>query len=239
MNDNEITSVDPARAGPATMFRALAEIIYTRSSYDEIYAAICGAATVLVDGCDHASLMLRQNGRFITVAASDDIAMVIDEAEREFNEGPCLDAVMEQTAQLDTDLATHTEWPALAEYVLAETPVRGAAGFRLILDDRKVGALNLFSNTAGALTERSADQAAVLAAFTSVAQMALSSQESAESLRDALTSNREIGKAVGLMMAFHKVSDEEAFNILKKASQDMNIKLTKVAREVIDHHNRR
>lgn len=230
---------DPGDADPSMVFRALAEIVYTRESFDEIYATICAAATVLVDGCDHASLMLKQNDRFITVAASDDMAMAIDEAERKFGEGPCLDATVDEAAQLDPDLTTHSEWPALAEYVVANTQVRGAAGFRLILDDRKVGALNLFSDTPGALTDRSADQAAVLAAFTSVAVMALTGRESAESLRQGLSSNREIGKAVGLMMAFHKVSDDEAFNILKKASQDMNIKVAEVAREVIDHHNRR
>jgi len=42
-----------------------------------------------------------------------------------------------------------------------------------------------------------------------------------------------------LMMAFHKVSDEEAFAILRKTSQDMNVKLADVAREILQHHNRR
>ena len=48
---------------------------------------------------------------------------------------------------------------------------------------------------------------------------------------------RDIGKAVGLLMAFHKISDTEAFDLLRKASQDMNIKLAEVAREVVAHHN--
>jgi AmiR/NasT family two-component response regulator len=40
------------------------------------------------------------------------------------------------------------------------------------------------------------------------------------------------------MMAFHKINDEEAFQILRKASQDMNVKLIEVARQVVAHHNR-
>jgi len=39
------------------------------------------------------------------------------------------------------------------------------------------------------------------------------------------------------MMAFHKIPDDAAFEILRKASQDMNIKLTEVAHQVIHHHN--
>ena len=57
-----------------------------------------------------------------------------------------------------------------------------------------------------------------------------------ETLRDGLQSNREIGKAVGLLMAFHQISDDDAFGMLRKASQDMNIKLADVARQVVDHH---
>jgi AmiR/NasT family two-component response regulator len=69
--------------------------------------------------------------------------------------------------------------------------------------------------------------------------MAATHKEQARTLRDGLTSNREIGKAIGLMMAFHKVGDEEAFEILRKASQDMNLKLSEVAGQVVHHHNRR
>ena len=43
---------------------------------------------------------------------------------------------------------------------------------------------------------------------------------------------------MGLMMAFHKITDDEAFEMLRKASQDMNIKLSEVARQVVEHHNK-
>ena len=40
------------------------------------------------------------------------------------------------------------------------------------------------------------------------------------------------------MMAFHKISDDEAFGMLRTASQEMNIKLAEVARQVMQHHNK-
>ncbi|MBC7596402.1 MAG: GAF and ANTAR domain-containing protein [Kineosporiaceae bacterium] len=60
-----------------------------------------------------------------------------------------------------------------------------------------------------------------------------------ESLQAGLRTNREIGQAVGLMMAFHKISDAEAFAMLSKSSQDMNMKLNQIAHQVVRHHNSR
>jgi AmiR/NasT family two-component response regulator len=115
--------------------------------------------------------------------------------------------------------------------------VRAVAGFRIIAGDQKIGALNLFSDQANGMSAASADQAIVLAAFASVAVSALHGKKEARTLAAGLESNREIGKAIGLLMAFHKISDAAAFDLLRKASQDMNIKLAEVAREVVAHHN--
>ena len=138
----------------------------------------------------------------------------------------------------DADLLDGSPWPRLAERVLATTPVRGMAGFRLLVGDQRSGALNLFSDTPGGLDAASVDQGIVLASFVTVALLAAHERKTATTLRDGMASNREIGKAIGLMMAFHKISDDEAFAMLRKASQDMNIKLSEVARRVVDHHNK-
>ena len=226
-------------ADPAAVFASLATIIYARPDFFEIYRAVCNAAPLLVTGCDLASLMLRRNGRLITAAASSEVARQIDEMEREIGEGPCVDAILDEAAYVDADLTDGSPWPTLADKILERTTVRGTAGFRLIAEHQKVGALNLFSDTPGALTDESVDQAAVLAAFTSVSLAAVSGQQSADTLKAGLVSNREVGKAIGLLMAFHKINDEQAFDILRKASQDMNVKLSVIAREVVDHHNKR
>ena len=227
----------PADDATAGVFRALSDIVYASDDFTEVYVAIVEAAPNLVAGCDHASLMLRDNDRFTTVAASDDVAHTIDTYERELGEGPCLDAIVDSSVYHDADLLDGSPWPRLTERVLATTPVRGMAGFRLLVGDQKSGALNLFSDTPGGLDAASVDQGIVLASFVTVALLAAHERKTATTLRDGLASNREIGKAIGLMMAFHKISDDEAFAMLRKASQDMNIKLSEVARQVVDHHN--
>ena len=80
--ENNGAGGSPATADPGKVFAALAEIIYQGSEANEVYAAICVAATLVVTGCDHASLLVRRDGRYVTVGASDRIAQRIDDLER-------------------------------------------------------------------------------------------------------------------------------------------------------------
>ena len=221
-----------------TTFRAMAEILYSGESYEAVYEAMCQSAVEFVDGCDHASLMLRRSGRTRTVAASDDVAREIDAIEYALGQGPCLDAIddSEPDQHICSDLTTGSRWPKLAATILERTEVRGMAGFRIRQDGQKVGALNVFSDTPGALTDHSLEQAIMLTAFASVAMAALDRGEEATTLRRGLESNREIGKAIGLLMAMNDIDDDQAFKMLSKVSQEMNVKLAQVASQVIEHH---
>lgn len=227
---------EPTRADPATVFSALAEILYGGADASEVYAAVCVAATLLVPGCDHASLMLRRRKQYDTVAATSDIAARIDELERQLGQGPCVDAIDEQLPQIEADLAAGSSWPQLAQEVLGTTPVRGVMAFRLLIDQNKIGALNLFSTTAGAFTTDAAGQASVLAAFASVTATAVHREQDIDSLRTGLMNNREIGTAVGLLMALQNLSADEAFDVLRRTSQQMNLKVADLARAVLDQH---
>lgn len=223
---------------PATVFAALADIVYEGRGLDEVYAAICVAATLMVPGCDHASLMLRRGGSYVSAAASDQLARRIDKLELAVGDGPCLDAIEEEAAQVDPDLTTHSQWPELAARIVAETPVRGAMGFRLVADRRKVGALNLFSDTAGAFDQASAERGIILAAFAAMAVNAAAHGDEAATLRRGLASNREIGMAIGMLMVRNNISEDEAFAMLRRVSQDTNVKIANIAAEVVKRRRR-
>ena len=215
------------------LFTPLAELLRDGRNTREIYQAIVDAAVKGIKGCDHASVLVLENGRFRNAAASDDIARRIDVLERETGEGPCLDAIVDESFQHDPDLTVKPTWPSFAERCLAETPVRAMLAFRLIDAGRKSGALDIFSDTPGGLDEQSVDEAAVLTAFASVALAAAIERDRAGNLEIALDSNREIGKAIGLLMASHKLTDEQAFDVLRRASQDLNRKLHDIAVEFV------
>lgn len=216
------------------VFRQLSALIYAGADAQSVHEALVTATTRLVGGCDRASLLLSERNRYRTAASSDDISCGIDRIEIEVGEGPCVDAINDESYQHDPDLTDSVSpWPRFTERILAETPVRSAIGYRLLLDGDKVGALNIFSDTPGALTAESADTGAVLASFTSVALMALRAREQASTLRQGLQSNREIGKAVGLLMAANRLNADDAFALLRRTSQQLNIKLAQVAAQVV------
>lgn len=230
----------PALPPPAltATFRSLADVVYSEESFEEVARAICLAAVDLVDGCDHASLMVRRGNRAVTAAASDDVAARCDDLERAVGQGPCLDALDEDAPHqhVCADLHDGGSWPDLATRMIDETPVRGLAGFRLRHEGAKVGALNIFGDHPDRLDEESLHQATLLTAFASVSLAAMDRGEQATTLRRGLDSNREIGKAVGLLMAMHDLDQDAAFAMLSRVSQEMNLKLAEVASRVVDTH---
>jgi hypothetical protein len=220
-------------------FAGLAELVYAGGTADQVLTAIVHAAVDVVPGCDHACISTLSAPRALsTRAASDDVARLMDQLESEAGEGPCLDSILEDSFQRDGDIATHSTWPRLAELTLARTPVRSMVGYRLVPEAGAPSAFNLFGDEPDALTEAGADVGAVLASFTSVALTAVEHRHEAENLRRGLQSNREIGKAVGLLMAAHSITDEEAFELLRHASSRTNTRLADLARRVTESHQR-
>lgn len=217
----------------APLIEELAAQLRAGADEDDIYQAIAECSVRLVPGCDHASVSILRGDQFRTLGASDEVARKVDDLEREANDGPCLDAVRDERVQHDADITRDPTWPELAKRTLDETPVRSMLAFRLIHEDVKGGALNLFGDTAGALDDESIEQGAILAAFASIAFSMAQDRRRAANLEQALDSNREIGKAIGLLMAAHNVSSEQALEMLKHASQNMNRKLRDLAAEIV------
>lgn len=212
---------DAARA-----FRAVAERVYrgddSTAVLDEIVILVAGT----VPGADHVSLSsLRPDKSLVTRAANDDVARLMDRLETEAGEGPCLDSIEQDSVQRDPDIATRSTWPRLAELVLDRTPVRGMLGFQLLTEGRSRSALNLFSDEVGVFTETVADEGALLAGFASVALTAVERRENADALRERLSEERELGRAVGLIMAAHRVPEHEAVRRLASASHEANTRL--------------
>jgi hypothetical protein len=221
----------PAEARDA--FAALAAVVYSGADTQAVLDAVCDVAVDLIPGADHVCIStLTRDNRLQSRAASDDVARTMDQLESEAQQGPCLDSIEGDSVQRDEDIAERSTWPALAELTLRRTPVRGMIGYRLQDGLGGRSALNVFSDTPGALTEQSVEVGALLAAFASVALLAAERREDAENLRRGLESNREIGKAVGLLMATYGVDAEEAFAILRRASSRTNTKLSDIAERV-------
>jgi anti-anti-sigma factor len=95
------------------------------------------------------------------------------------------------------------------------------------------GILDIHRIRPGDLEPVDLDRAVVLAAHTSIALAAVLARNAAErekaQLRRAIRSRDVIGQAKGLLMERRGVGEDEAFAILREASQSLNIKLAVIA----------
>jgi transcriptional regulator with GAF, ATPase, and Fis domain len=218
---------------PREHFAAIARQLREGRTVQQTYQVIVESALRVVDGCDRAAIGILEGEQFSTAAATDDVMRKIDKMQNALNEGPCLEASVEQVWQLDNDITDRSLWPRLAERVVAETPVRAMLAMPLVDDGRRGGALNIFADRPGAFTEESTEAAAVLAAFASVAVAAARESARADQLQEGLVTNREIGAAVGILMATQGLSQDDAFDVLSRASQRLNRKLRDIAAGIV------
>ena len=168
------------------------------------------------------------------MAPTDDVPTVVDAIQYETGEGSCLTAIYEHATHLVDDLATDERWPLFSRRAVEETGVRCMLSFRLFLQGDTLGALNLYSRRPAAFDEHASAVGTVLAAHAAVAMSAAREHERAEQLESALQSSREIGMAMGVLMSRDSMSQDEAFDLLRRASQHLHRKLRDVAADVVE-----
>ena len=218
---------------PPEQFAVLAQRLRDGKSADEIQQIVVESAVQLIDGCDRAAIGVLDGEKFRSAAATDDIMRLIDELQNEVGEGPCLEASVDNVAQVDNDIATGSKWPRLAAIVVERTPVRAMLAVPLVDEGRRSGALNVFADSTDAFDGEAVDNAAILAAFASVALSGAGHAARAEQLEVGMATNREIGAAVGILMATHNITQDQAFELLSNASQRLNRKLRDIASGIV------
>ncbi len=218
---------------PPEQFAVLAQRLREGRSVEEVHQIVVESAVELIEGCDRAAIGILEGDRFHSGAATDDVMRLIDELQNQVGEGPCLEASTDGVVQVDNDITVRTQWPKLAEVVVERTPVRAMMGVPLVDDGHRSGALNVFSDRTDVFDDEAVATAAILASFASVALAGARHSARAGQLQEGLATNREIGAAVGILMATHGISQDDAFALLSSASQRLNRKLRDIATGIV------
>ncbi|MGW8375949.1 GAF and ANTAR domain-containing protein [Streptomyces sp. ODS28] len=215
----------------------LAEALLFAESVEEAlqHVAETGARTV-GDGV-LCSVTLRREGRLTTAGSSARLAELLDETQYGLKDGPCVQAMDERTAVYAEDLEHEGRWdeyPAAAR----EFGVAAVYSHPLAVEVDSVGALNFYAFRTDVLdAERRrvcdglAENASLLlqATMRNVDRAALADQ-----IHDALRHRSYIDQAVGIVMARQRVDAEAAFAVLRRNSQQRNVKLRTVALRIIE-----
>jgi GAF domain-containing protein len=184
-----------------------------------------------LEACEYAGITTIEAGRISSPASSDDVPRIVDAIQAEVGEGPCVDAIREREVFITGDLLSERRWPQFSRRAHQETGVTSILSIRLFVERDTMGALNLYSRRADAFD---ATDVALAAVFATHAAVAMSTARREANLERKAASRDLIGRAKGIVMALRHISDDEAFALLRDASQRLNVKLTAVAQQVSD-----
>lgn len=230
------SSADPAGlAEIADAVVGLGERLRNAAS-DTLVEAVIGYAVEALPGARWASITTLRQGRFRTLAATGETACAADALQYELGGGPCVDTVLEDSVHCSPDLAHDPRWPVYGARVAEDLGVRSALAYRLTLvsDPDLIAGLNLYSDVTDAFDAHTRWAGTLLATHAAWAVSMKLSRQRAENLEAALRSNREIGTAIGVLMAQHRLTRDQAHELLRVASQDSNRKLAELATEVVE-----
>jgi GAF domain-containing protein len=220
----------------AVSFSETAQALFAAGGVHATLTSVVELAKATIEGCDYAGLFLIEGDTVTTPVCTDEIVAEVDALQHETGEGPCLDAVAHRLIFYADDLSRDLRWLHFA-------PLATNAGVRSVLAlplsaDAQLGALNLYARFPAAFGVVDRAKAAILVSLASVALSVAHSHEDEErraaSLNAALTSREIIGEAMGILMERERITSEQAFEVLRRASHHLNIKLREVAQHLID-----
>ena len=229
--------------GPlAAEFVRLAQVLAGERTVQGVLRRVVEVAQKAVPGADLVSITLRSPAGYTTPVETDALATRLDEIQYRLDEGPCVEATRMAGLGLtySANLRRCSEYPRFgaAAAALGVHSVLAIGMFPHGGDAPRMGALNIYSYEIGGLDELDRDIAVVLGAHASTALAATTACTAAEleaaQLRQALNSRDVIGQAKGILMERRRISADEAFDVLRSASQSLNVKLAKVAATLVE-----
>ncbi|MGY1708967.1 ANTAR domain-containing protein [Geodermatophilus sp. SYSU D00758] len=219
------------------LWRDLSRVTLGDRALDDVLSEITTIAARGIPGAEATSITLIRGDRAFTAAYSAPMALAADELQYERGYGPCMDAARGGLLLHIADMRTEQRWPDYAARVL-DVGVRASLSVPLPYQGDLIGALNVYSGTAGAFSgpeaaARGEEVAEAIAVAVVNADAHHRVGEEARNMRLAMQSRAVIEQAKGVLMAQRRIGSDQAFDILRAASQRSNRKLRDVAAGVV------
>ena len=202
----------------------------------EVMHQLLDATVALVPRAHWASVTMVRGKALKTLCSSHPEAERADAIQYDLRDGPCVDAAVDDSVYVTGAVQEDDRWPEYGRRVHEEVGVSSVMAHRLALLDESdiVAALNVYSCDPDAFPEHALRQGTLLATQCSLLVSAHLAADRSDNLVKALGSNREIGMAMGVLMAKRHVTRDEAFAMLRHTSQDSNRKVAEVAADVVE-----
>ncbi len=216
--------------------KELQDALLSTETVEQFLHEMALLAAGLVNGGLSCGMTMQPKGQPVTVACSDPVAARVDEAQYELDDGPCLHAMRDGHMVDIRDTSEKALWPEF-EARAASEGVRSCLALPLNADGKPVGALNLYARTPSAFGAAEVRRAENFAEYASgaltLARRMASRIALIEQLRSSITSRTVIDHALGIIMAREHCTQARAFDILRSASQNSNVKLRDIAAAIV------
>ncbi len=227
-----------AQADILTVFSALltdgVRSLHADTRLPTVMEIVTRASVASMAGVAEAGLTVRASERLATKAPTSQLPVRVDAFQYQHG-GPCVSVLSGPAVVLHVDdLTTEARWPAFTAAATAHTPVSSMLSYRLYLDrDDPIASLNLYALQPRAFDPDTVRVGEQLAAQAALALAYAKEQDKARNLERALDTSRDIGVALGILMSRHLVTREQAFDLLRQASQRSHRKLRELAQQVL------
>ena len=224
------TKVGPMHTHNALDFAELAASLHAAPTPIETAEDIVRYVRAQLDADQAAISIIRSRSRLETVAPTDPLAHELDRLQTVLAEGPCYDDSWPGHTLTSSDIAEDERWPTWATKAAALGVVSLLASALTTVEGRRVGCITAYWTQRRGFTP---DDLAFMAIFARHAALALTKSWNEAGLNTALDTRKLIGQAQGLLMERYDLDEARAFEVLRRYSQDHNVKLRRVAEHLI------
>lgn len=217
----------------AEQFARLAVELYEQPTLTETIDLVLRYALQAVAADSASVMLLHHGGREVEIAGeTEPAAGQADRLQLETGEGPCLDAARDRASSaVVIETRTDEQWPVWCKRVAAELGIRSVLSVQLGIPSERLGALNLYAKEPDRFN---GDARAVGHILAQHATIALAKTRQQDNLWQAIDARKLIGQAQGMLMERFDLDADRAFGVLRRYSQDNNVKLREVAQRLIN-----
>ena len=217
----------------AAHFARIAADLHAQTGQPETIEAVLRYSVQTIGATWASVALLRHRGRLLeVVGATDDIARRADEVQLGVGQGPYLNSTV--LTDIDSVLVTRVDyeerWPEWARAVY-DLGVRAVLSVELGTSRQRLGALNLYADEVDRFSDDDIELARILARHAAIA---LDRTRREANLSRAIDSQQSIGQALGILMERFGIDADQAFAVLRRYSQDANLKLRDVAQRLVE-----
>jgi GAF domain-containing protein len=222
-------------SGLALMDR-ISGVVRDADELESYLSTVVHAVNAAVDCCDEVGITLLVDGIPRTAAYTTARTLEVDGIQYAVGDGPCLDAYRNQRENRTTLGEALDRWPAFTTQALAHG-YRSLLAVPLVAAGEALGALNLYARGAGVFDDLDTTVVRLAAQrcadTVAAAQEIIGARTLAAQLEQAMGSRAVIEQAKGVLMGLRGITEQEAFEIIRRHSQNRNIKVRDLAQRIV------